>query len=200
MQSIEGIYFRSRIIHGDLFVADTELSGQLGPTGTWIPFLKTALLSLGELADLEPKLRSLYREHPVLGEAMKGLEHDLRFTKYLRNVFVGHVNDELIAKTYEWRPELRGLPEERALNGTFALNLFVLETAINTYVLTAAMECSHLKPTLSIPPIWNVSAIGCRRQFNLPSRRVICSGTSPTAQSYHLTTVLICSARSKLQV
>lgn len=140
MQRIEGIYFRSRIIHGDLIAADAELTGQLGPTGTWIPFLKAALISLGDLTDLESQLRSFYRDHPDLGEAMKCLEGDLRFAKYLRNVFAGHLNDDLIAKTYEWRPELRSLPEIRELNGTIMLNLFVLETAINTYV---AADGSH---------------------------------------------------------
>ena len=136
LQRIEGIYFRSRVIHGDLMAADTEMTGQVGPTGTWIPFLKTALMSLGDLSDLESQLRSLYRDHPNLGEAMKRIEVDLRFAKYLRNVFVGHLNDELITKTYEWRPELRNLPKIREANGTIMLNLFVLETAINTYVAT----------------------------------------------------------------
>lgn len=65
---------------------------------------------------------------------MKCLEADLRFAKYLRNVFAGHLNDDLITKTYEWRPELRSLPEKRVIYGTIALNIFVLETAINTYV------------------------------------------------------------------
>jgi hypothetical protein len=75
--------------------------GQLGPSGTWVPFLKIALMSLGELADLEPQMRSLYRDHLELSKAMKKLEADLRFAKYLRNVFAGHLNDDLIAKTYE---------------------------------------------------------------------------------------------------
>tara|TARA_R110001599_G_scaffold346654_1_gene572178 strand:+ start:2029 stop:2670 length:642 start_codon:yes stop_codon:yes gene_type:complete len=142
MQHFEGIYFRSRIIHGDLITANAKLTGQLDPSGTWIPFLKTALMSLGDLADLETQLRKLYLDHPDLGEAMKSLEVNLRFAKYLRNVFAGHLNDELIAKTYEWRPELRKLPEIREANGTIALNFFVLETAINTYV---AADGSHGK-------------------------------------------------------
>ena len=134
MTPIEKIYFTSRIIHGDLSSADGELTGQLGPTGTWVPFVKTALMALGNLADLEGAMRSLYRDAPQLAEQTKALETDLQFAKYLRNVFGGHLNETLMAKAYEWRPELRMLPDIRELNGTVMLNVFVLETAINTYV------------------------------------------------------------------
>src|SRR3546814_4630710 len=66
MTPIEKIYFTSRIIHGDLSSAESELTGQLGPTGTWIPFIKTALMALGNLADLEGPMRFLYRDAPAL--------------------------------------------------------------------------------------------------------------------------------------
>lgn len=140
MELNEEIYFRSRIIHGDLIVANGELTGQLGPTGTWLLPLKAVLMALGNLIDLQGPLRLLFRGEPLLAEKVKRLERDLQFAKYLRNVFVGHINQDLLAKAYEWRPELRNLPNVRELNGTFVLNLFVLETAINTYV---APDGSH---------------------------------------------------------
>lgn len=134
MTPIERIYFTSRIIHGDLSSADGELTGQLGPAGTWVPSIKAALMALGNLADLEGPMRFLYRNAPQLAEQMKALDGDLQFAKYLRNVSGGHLNETLMAKAYEWRPELRMLPDIRELNGTVMLNMFVLETAINTYV------------------------------------------------------------------
>ncbi len=134
MTPIERVYFTSRIIHGDLISADGELAGQLGPAGTWVPFIKTALMALGNLADLEGPMRFLYRDAPELADFMKAIDADFQFAKYLRNVFGGHLNETLIAKAYEWRPELRMLPDIRELNGTVMLNVFVLETAINTYV------------------------------------------------------------------
>lgn len=90
--------------------------------------------ALGNLADLEGPLRSLYRDRPDLGAAIRAIEPDLSFAKYLRNVFAGHINDQLIAKSYEWRTELRSLSKIRELSGTIMLNLYVLETAINSYV------------------------------------------------------------------
>src|SRR5690606_15697343 len=60
--------------------------------------------------------------------------------KYLRNVYVGHIDPRLICKAYEWRPEMRALPEQRDLAATLLLNIYVLETAINTYV---APDGSH---------------------------------------------------------
>ncbi|WP_051908556.1 MULTISPECIES: hypothetical protein [Sphingomonadaceae] len=132
--SSELIYFRSRILHGDLFLADSDLSAGTKLSSRWVAACKTALVALGELADLAPALQPLYREYPSLGETVKELASALRFAKYLRNVFAGHINDALIAKTYEWRPELRALPDKRDLTATAILNLFVLETAINTYV------------------------------------------------------------------
>lgn len=134
MTPIEGIYFRSRIIHGDLVAARDSSGDQLDPSGRWVPAVKQALVALGNLADLEGALRPLYRENPGLAAQLKRSASDLQFAKYLRNVFGGHINEDLIVKCYEWRPELRMLPDIRELNGTVALNLFVLETAINTYV------------------------------------------------------------------
>lgn len=79
-------------------------------------------------------MRSLYRETPDLAKQIKALDADLQFAKYLRNVFGRHLNDTLIGKAYEWRPDLRMLADVRELNGTVMLNVFVIETAINTYV------------------------------------------------------------------
>ncbi len=134
MTPSEGIYFRSRIIHGDLFAARARLGDQLDPSGEWVLIVKQALVTLGNLADLEGALRPLYRNNLDFAGRVKSSSPDLHFAKYLRNVFGGHINEDLIGKAYEWRPELRMLPGIRELNGTVALNLFVLETAINTYV------------------------------------------------------------------
>jgi hypothetical protein len=140
MSPASGIYYRSRIIHGDLFAANEKLTGQLGPNGGWIQTLKVALTALANLADLEGALRPLYEDNPRIGTWMKELRPSLDFAKYLRNVYVGHINEDLIAKTHEWRPEVRALPEQRTLTATALLNVFVLETAINTYV---APDGSH---------------------------------------------------------
>lgn len=134
MSRTSGLYFQSRIIHGDLVQAQQRLLEKSGPTGEWVQSLKAALTALANLADLEGPLRSLYRDNPSLADQMKNLASSLQFAKYLRNVFVGHINEELIRKAYEWKPELRWLPEERSVAATAFLNLFVLETAINTYV------------------------------------------------------------------
>ncbi len=140
MSPIEVLYFQSRIVHGDLLIVDSELTGLKGPEGPWIPFVKSSLVSLGNLADLEGPMRSLYRDHPALAQQMKTISDDLAFAKYLRNVFGGHINPGVIAKAYEWRPELRKLPQIREIAGTAMLNVYVLETAINTYV---APDGSH---------------------------------------------------------
>src|SRR3546814_18004307 len=116
MTPIEKIYFTSRIIHGDLSSAESELTGQLGPTGTWIPFIKTALMALGNLADLEGPMRFLYRDAPALAEQMKALDADLQFAKYLRNVFGGHLKETLMAKASE-RSEERRVGKEGGRTG-----------------------------------------------------------------------------------
>lgn len=136
MTPMEGLYFRSRIIHGDLLIVDGELGGQTGPQGIWFPFVKAALIALANLSDLEGVMRPLFQEHPDLAESNRAISGDLRFAKYLRNVFAGHLNQSLFAKAYIWRPEIRKIPDIREFDGTVMLNVYVLETAINTYVAT----------------------------------------------------------------
>lgn len=136
----ENLYFQSRVIHGDLLAAHNELVNLVDPSGTWMTFVKSELIALANLVDIEGPMRLLYRDHIDLAAAIKAAMPDLQFAKYLRNVFAGHINDDLIAKAYEWRPELRVLPEKRDLRGTVALNLFLLETAINSYI---AADGSH---------------------------------------------------------
>ncbi len=141
MQQASVLYYRSRLVHGDLVAAYDKLQEcRLGPDGSWVQSLKAALTAMANLADLEGALRPLYKGHPQVAARMKELRPSLDFAKYLRNVYVGHINDDLIAKAFEWRPEMRALPEERTLTGTFLLNIYVLETAINTYV---APDGSH---------------------------------------------------------
>jgi hypothetical protein len=130
---IESIYFRSRLVHGDLTSAIANLPQYFGPEGGWVPHLKAALVALGNLADIEGSLRRLYRADRELAESVAAIDADLQFAKYLRNVFGGHVNEAVVAKAYEWRPELRMLPHDVEWSGTVLLNVYVLETAINTY-------------------------------------------------------------------
>lgn len=134
------IYFQSRIIHADLWNARDNLTETMNMVGPWLSFMKLGLIALGNLADLDGPTRPLYARHTDVAADMKALRANLDFAKYLRNIFVGHINDDLIAKAYEWRPELRALPQTRELTASALLNIYVLETAINTYV---AQDGSH---------------------------------------------------------
>lgn len=102
---------------------------------TGVACIKNSFLVLANLVDFERTVRSIYKEHNTLSSLFKEKKPNYEFAKYLRNNFVGHINLELIEKAIEWRPELRYLIA-RMDDPKFMLmvNIFVLETAINTYV------------------------------------------------------------------
>lgn len=100
-----------------------------------IVHLKAALVALANVADLEPTLRATYKTQPEPSQIIKPLQKQLTFAKYLRNKYVGHIHPQLIAKAIEWQPVLRHSPGRLADPQFIQLvNLWLLETTINTYV------------------------------------------------------------------
>lgn len=128
-------FIKANLLQADLKEIDQQLSqGGFKNMGSML-LVKQALLTISNLVDLELSIRVIYKQHQTLSEAYKTHEPKYRFAKCLRNKFVGHVKQELILKAIEWRPELRYLLKSAGdANTAFAFNLFVLETAINTYV------------------------------------------------------------------
>jgi hypothetical protein len=97
--------------------------------------LKAALVALANIADFEPKLRSTYKLRPEPSAIIKPLHANLQFAKYLRNKFVGHIHPDLVAKAIEWQPTLRQLSGRLDdPKCSLLVNLWLLETTINTYV------------------------------------------------------------------
>lgn len=97
--------------------------------------LKTALVVLANVADLEPSLRSTYKVQPEPSQIIKPLKRQLTFAKYLRNKYVGHIHPQLITKAIEWNPIILH-SSGRLTDPQYVtiLNLWLLETTINTYV------------------------------------------------------------------
>lgn len=97
--------------------------------------LKSALVALANIADFEVAVRATYRIHAEPAALIKPILKNLSFTKYIRNKVVGHIHPQLIAKAIEWQPLLRSAPGHLD-DPKFVLmvNLWLLETAINTYV------------------------------------------------------------------
>ncbi len=120
------------LAHSDLRQIDQELgaSDRHSP----IIFIKHALVSVANLADLIAANSMIYKEFPEISALYKPLEKKYEFCKYIRNKFVGHTNKTLIEKAVEWRPELRSaIFDDKDATLSF-INISVLETIINTYV------------------------------------------------------------------
>ena len=123
------------MLRSDLEVADSHFT-KIGITDlNGVLYLKSSLVTLANLCDFEPSLRLIYKEHPELSSIIKPLRKNIEFAKYLRNKFVGHIHPSLIGKAIEWQPTLRHIAakpnDPRAM---LMMNLWILETAINTYV------------------------------------------------------------------
>lgn len=125
------------LILSDLKEIDYNLSQPKADANgmVWIILLKQALISIANLVDEEKTIKSIYKENAFLSEKYKINRDKFEFAKYLRNKFAGHISYDLIEKTIEWRPDIRiyiKKPLDQEI--MYFVNLFILETAINTYV------------------------------------------------------------------
>jgi len=146
----------ARLAQADLIEVDRQLSAKHNLDGQWVLLVKLALVSVANLDDLEKAVRPIYVRHPGVSVEYKKFAKHFGFAKYVRNILVGHTNEHLIAKSIEWKPELRSLLLESRPDAAFLTNLFILETAINTYVDQAEKHLIFDSETdLVYPPDWH---------------------------------------------
>jgi hypothetical protein len=128
-------FIKANLLKADLLEIDKQLSQGFECNMKTLLLVKQAFLTVANLYDFEVTIKPIYRDFRELSAKYKEHLKQYTFSKYLRNKFVGHIKPELITKAIEWKPELRyslnrvGEPEIM-----FIFNLFILETAINTYV------------------------------------------------------------------
>ena len=106
----------------------------------WAATFKLAAVTLGNVVDLEPLTRQLYIDNQELSATFKQFEKEAQFARYLRNTFAAHKNEELVRQAIAWRPEIRMFVSDIDETKSTLIDLFVLETAINTYI---AEDGSH---------------------------------------------------------
>jgi hypothetical protein len=128
-------FIKLQLLKADLVEVDNQLSETGFRNMTSMLLLKQAFITISNLVDFEITIRSIYREHSELSKEYKKSSKNYEFAKYLRNKYIGHIKQELIAKSIEWKPELRYLLNRTdEPNIMFIYNLYILETAINTFV------------------------------------------------------------------
>lgn len=147
----------AEVIRADLWSVDAHFSSIGITDSTGLVHLKTAFVALANVADFEPLVRPSYKTHPDPSALFKALKKDLEFAKYVRNKAVGHIHPQLISKAIEWQPFLRRIPGRvQKSDGALVLNLWLLETTINTYVDEAGKHKIFDSETdLMYPPNWN---------------------------------------------
>jgi hypothetical protein len=124
---------QSLIIRNDLEVTKSEINRK--GLILSIAHVKTAFLAFHNLCEFEKSIRSMYADHRELSGLFDGCRANVEFFSYLRNKFTGHITDELIEKTLEWKPELPlTLDRDHDAGVILIYNYWLLETAINTYV------------------------------------------------------------------
>lgn len=119
---------KSELIEIDKLLQDKTIEGMLK-----ILLIKNIFLTISNFVDFELTIRSMYQNSPELSKIYNKVDKQFQFAKYIRNKFIGHIKDELIQKSIEWRPELKYLLHKENDMG-YLYNLFILETVINTYV------------------------------------------------------------------
>ncbi len=149
-------YIAARLLQADLITLqmhflDAGISDMAG-----VASLKNALLALTNLVDFERTIRSIYQNNKALSASFHKHSKNYEFAKYLRNKFVGHIHSELIEKAIEWKPELRYLAINMDDQKIMAeVNIYILETAINTYVgVNGKHKIFNSETDLLYPPDW----------------------------------------------
>jgi len=150
-----------QVIHAEIVRADlTLVDARFTSVGIGDPdgmvYLKAAFIALANAADFELQARPSYKEYPAPAVLAKELKQNFEFAKYLRNKVVGHLHPELIPKAIEWQPIFRRVPGRLDKPGlAFIANLWLLETAINTYVdHTGKHKVFGSETDLMYPPDW----------------------------------------------
>lgn len=145
------------VLCADLSAIDVNLTSiSIGDLNGIIQ-LKSALVALANVADFEATLKPTYRANSEPSELIRPLRKNLAFAKYIRNKLVGHIHPDLIAKTIEWQPKLTSIAKNIGdPKAALIVNLWLLETTINTYV---AADGSHKvfdsETDVMYPPDWH---------------------------------------------
>lgn len=128
-------YISARTIEADLKEADRHFAEHGISDMAGVVALKAALVALANFSEFENSQRPRYRSNPQLSESIASSKKALVFSKYLRKKYVGHVRLDLVQKAIEWKFELPFLADKMGQPEVmFLCNIFLLETAINTYV------------------------------------------------------------------
>ena len=150
-------YIAAHVLKADLEEIDRDLREKgVVPRMMAIVLIKHAFTTIGTLVDLELTLRPQYESYPTVGEAFSKTKRELEFAKYLRNKAIGHIHSQLLPKAIEWRPDLKYMLSRLGEDGTmFIVNLYVLETAINSYVdADGNHKVFDSESDLIYPPDW----------------------------------------------
>jgi hypothetical protein len=128
-------FIKSKLLRADLVEIDRQFEDFGFKDMSSIVLVKQAFVAIANLVDFELALRSIYAENRNLSAIYSKASKEFDFAKYLRNKFIGHIKPELLEKAVEWKPELRCmLKDTDKPEFMFMYNIWVLETAINTYV------------------------------------------------------------------
>lgn len=127
-------FIKARLILADLLEIDKHYEETGFGNMTSIVLFKQVLIATANLVDFELTIRPLYAKYRDLSALYSTTGREFEFAKYLRNKFAGHIKPELIDKAIEWRPELAYQIKGTEQQDMYFINLFILETAINTYV------------------------------------------------------------------
>jgi hypothetical protein len=142
---------------GDLVVVDSHFAAIGIKDLQGMLLLKAAIVALANVADFEPALRSTYKAEPAPAAVIKPLREYLAFSKYIRNKVVGHIHPEVLTKAILWQPLLRDVGSNMGDHKvTLLVNLWLLETTINTYVdADGKHKVFGGETDLMYPPDWH---------------------------------------------
>ena len=123
------LYIKAMLINKDI-LEGKKIGKNIDFEKEFFLILKNTLISISNFSDFELELRFLYSENRDICKIYSSISKNIEFFKYLRNKYVGHLKKELIEKAIEWRPELL---YSNLIEHSVIINLYILETAINSY-------------------------------------------------------------------
>lgn len=128
-------YIKCELLKGELLEVHHRLLNEDTYGLLTVLLFKNAIVSIQNAFELIKTLKTTYESVPALKAKHSKYYEEWLFLNYIRNNVGGHIDDRLVLKTLEFKPELVDrLPflDQENTQHLFYLGLF--ETVINTYI------------------------------------------------------------------
>lgn len=135
-QEIRMLCIKTKLVLYDLKYVDKQLEKHKIKEYQFYAALKQLFVTLDNIKGIisNKTLYEIIKKDESILSLMRKNRKDDQFYNHLRNKIGGHLSDSVIRKTIQWHPEIFSEGKTYRKDTSWAINFFLLEMAVNTYV------------------------------------------------------------------